>query len=73
MTRGQQRSLYEQQLALASKRLLIASQIAEHIGDEGAMDDALQLRTEISRLMEDSVSGRKRKRRQLSLLQNDRA
>lgn len=68
MTKGEKRSLYEQQLARASKYLIYASNAAEAIGDEGAVDDCLQIRTEISRLLEDSVSGRKRRRRQLHLL-----
>lgn len=70
MRMGVGRSKYEAQLSVASRALRAAAERAEEIGDEGAMDDVLQLRTEVSRLMEDSVNGRKRRRRQLTMLDN---
>lgn len=68
MTMGQLRSKYERDLAHASWALMRAAEGAERIGDEGAMDDCLQIRTEVSRLLEDSTNGRKRRRQQLDLL-----
>lgn len=68
MRKGQQRSAYESRIAAASRILYNASEIAETLGDEGAADDCLQIRTELSRMLDDSVSGRKRRRRQLELL-----
>ena len=73
MRRGQQRSWFEGQIAVASRALLKASEIAEQLGDEGAADDVLQIRTELSRLLEDSVNGRKRRRRQLALVDSSSA
>lgn len=67
MSRGLKRSQYEAQLAVASRALYRASELAAEVGDEGAADDALQIKTELSRLLEDSVNGRKRRRRQLTL------
>lgn len=63
------RSKYEAQLAVASRALYRAAEAAEEIGDRGAQDDCLQIRTELARLMEDSVRGKKRKPRQLSAIE----
>lgn len=63
---GLSRSRYEQKLAAASKMLYYAAETAESLGDPGAAEDCIQLRTELQRLMEDSLRGRKRPRRQLA-------
>lgn len=68
MSSSAKRSAYEQKLSVAARALYWASERAEEIGDPGAAEDCLQLRTELSRLLEDSVRGKKRPSRQLSAL-----
>lgn len=68
MIKSKQRAVYEAQLATASRALWRASDAAESAGDPGAMEDCLALRTEVSRLMGDSINGKRRKPRQLSLI-----
>lgn len=72
-TTGQRRSNYEARLATAHRALYNAADAAEDLGDYGAAEDCRQLQAEISRLMQDSLAGKKRKRRQLLLLPDDRA
>lgn len=71
-TTGQRRSNYEGKLATAHRALYNAEGFAEDLGDDGAAEDCRQLQAEISRLMEDSLAGKKRKRRQQVLFADDR-
>jgi len=66
-TNGQRRSRYEECLARAHRALYHAADAAEDLGDDGAAEDARQLQAEISRMMQDSLKGKKRPRRQASL------
>lgn len=73
MDTSQARSRYEAQLHCAHRALFRAWNAAEDCGDYGAAEDCRQLQYEISRLMEDSLKGKKRPRRQTSLLGDVRA
>jgi hypothetical protein len=66
MPKGQDRSRYEQLLSNASRTLYFAAEAAERAGDAGAKDDCLQCRSELSRLIEDSVNGRKQRHKKPS-------
>lgn len=62
------RSRYEGHLSRAHRALYAAMEAASDMGDEGAEDDLVALQLEVGRLMQDSINGKKRKRRQQSLL-----
>lgn len=65
------RSRYETQLAAAHRALTRASMLADELGDPGAEEDAVALALEVGRMLRDSVDGKKRKRRQQSILDGD--
>lgn len=67
------RSRYETQLAAAHRALTRAAILADELRDPGAEEDAVALSLEVGRMLRDSVDGKKRKRRQQSLLDSDRA
>lgn len=64
---SESRSKYEASLARASRALWLAADQAERIQDTGAVEDCVAIRREVARLMEDSIKGKRRKRRQLDL------
>lgn len=71
MASSQQRSKYEAALSRAHRALFWAERAAGEAGDEGAAEDCTALQAELSRLMSDSISGKKRPRRQLTTLDSD--
>lgn len=71
MPNSAQRSQYEAKLAAAHRHLWWAAEYASQMGDEGAADDCMQINAEVSRLMSDSIKGKRRPRRQLSLVDSD--
>lgn len=66
-TTGQQRATYESHLGRISRALWQASDAAEYLGDQGAAEDIMAMRELVHQLLEFSVNGKKRKRRQESL------
>jgi hypothetical protein len=66
-TTGQQRATYESHLGRISRGLWRAADAAEGLGDEGAAEDIMAMRDLVHQLLETSVNGKKRKRRQLGL------
>lgn len=66
-TTGQQRATYESHLGRISRGLWNAAEAAESLGDEGAAEDIMAMRDLVHQLLETSVNGKKRRRRQQSL------
>lgn len=73
MRKSLQRSRYESRLAVAHRALYGAQQEALALSDDGAVEDLSELTRYVAVMMEDSLKDRKRRRRQLSLLDADRA
>lgn len=67
MPTSQQWSTYEQALSVAHRALWRASQRAEEMGDEGAVEDLAEISNAVSVLMSDSLKNKRRPRRQLDI------
>lgn len=68
MPTSAQRSNYEQALSVAHRALWRASQHAEEHGDEGAVEDLVEMMQFVSVLMNDSLKNKRRPRHQLPVL-----
>lgn len=68
MRNSLQRSRFEAALARAHRNLWTAQQEAEALGDLGAAEDITEVMRFVADVTADSLKGRKRPRRQLSLL-----
>lgn len=55
------RARFESQLAIAHRALFNAGEAAEALNEQGALDDLIQLLGEVTRIADDSASGRKRR------------
>lgn len=73
MRKSLQRSRYESRLALVHRALWGAQEEAKALGDDGAAEDLSELSKYVAVMMEDSLKDRKRRRHQLSLLDDPRA
>lgn len=67
MESSRNRARYEHCLARAHKALHDAEWALDLINDPGALDDCVAIKGEVARLLEDSVSGRRRPLRQQQL------
>lgn len=63
---SQSRATMESRLATAHRALHAAATAAAELGDEHAEDDILQILKEVTRVAEDSLKGRARRREPLS-------
>lgn len=66
MPSSRQRSAYEEGLARAHRALYWAMSRADEMEDQGAVDDLLALQAHLHVMLEDSLKGRKRPKRQLA-------
>lgn len=57
-----QRNKYEQRLAWAAEALYWSSQQAALVGDEGAEEDLMSMRSHVFAMLEESAVGRRRVR-----------
>lgn len=64
MPNSTQRDLYERSLDNAHRALYWASVRADAMGDEGAYDDLVALRSHVEVLVDDSLRGRRHRRAQ---------
>lgn len=67
MAQSKQRSRYEAALAVAHRALWRAADVADELGDEGAVEDLAELQRYLAVMVDDSLRGRKRPRRQVSI------
>lgn len=73
MPTSTQRSRYEARLAAAHRSAWHAAQEAEQFGDEGASEDLTAIMGHLSVLLQDSLKGKKRNRRQIAMRLDGRA
>jgi len=67
MRRSMGRSWYESQLTMARDALLRASEAADAKQWQGECEDCVQIAYEVTRLLRDSLEGRRRKPGQLDI------
>lgn len=64
-------SRYESALARAHKACWDAQMIADELADDGAVEDLVAIQRHLYVMVEDSLKGKKRRRRHLQLVASD--